>query len=427
MAILTGSKKADTLKGGVGDDQLYGRQGNDILEGGDGNDLLFGEVGNDNLRGGNGNDYLDGGVGSDAMLGGAGNDTYLVDSAGDVVTELADEGIDTVQSSVGYTLGANLENLVLGGASDVDATGNDLANELYGNDGANTLDGKAGADLMAGGAGDDRYLVDNSADIVVEYADEGIDTVVSSVSHALGSDVENLELTGTGNLSGIGNTLDNQLMGNSGANTLSGGDGSDTLRGGAGNDTLLGGMGNDAYLFGRGDGVDTISESDLTGGNIDTVRFDAGIAPQDVKLYRDASNNLHVVINGSADRLVVSGWFAADANRIEQIAFADGTVWDTSVLASATPAIVGTESSESLNGTAGADVMIAFGGNDYLYGLDGNDVLRGEAGTDSLYGGNGNDTLDGGSGNDYLDGGYGADTYVLNRGTGQDRISEYDG
>ena len=58
-----------------------------------------------------GNDMLDGGTGNDTMIGGAGNDTYVVDAAGDVVTELAGQGTDTVQSSVSYTLGANVENL----------------------------------------------------------------------------------------------------------------------------------------------------------------------------------------------------------------------------------------------------------------------------------------------------------------------------
>ena len=106
----------------IQDQVLTGTAGNDVLTGGAGNDQLFGLAGNDTLQGGLGNDLLNGGTGTDTMLGGTGNDTYLVDVAGDVVTELANEGTDTVQSSLTYTLGANVENLTLTGTANLNGT-----------------------------------------------------------------------------------------------------------------------------------------------------------------------------------------------------------------------------------------------------------------------------------------------------------------
>ncbi|MBS0423308.1 MAG: hypothetical protein JSR71_02530 [Proteobacteria bacterium] len=87
--------------------------------------------------------------------GGAGNDTYVVDSNGDTVTENADEGADTVQSAISYTLGGNIENLTLLGTSKLNGTGNSLANILMGNSSSNTLEGQEDNDSLNGGGGND--------------------------------------------------------------------------------------------------------------------------------------------------------------------------------------------------------------------------------------------------------------------------------
>ena len=126
------------------------------LQGQDGNDALTGSSGLDRLVGGNGNDVLNGGAGADLMLGGVGDDIYTVDNVNDVVVELSGEGTaDQVNSTVSFTLGANVEKLVLGGSGDINGTGNGLDNYILGNGGANTLIGGAGKDVISGGAGND--------------------------------------------------------------------------------------------------------------------------------------------------------------------------------------------------------------------------------------------------------------------------------
>jgi Ca2+-binding RTX toxin-like protein len=160
-----------------------------------------------------------------------------VDAAGDVVSETSTTGgTDTVQSGITYTLGANLENLTLTGTGNIDGTGNTGTNTLTGNAGNNVLDGGAGTDTMLGGDGDDTYVVDATTDVVTESSSTGgTDTIQSSVTYTTGANVENLTLTGTGNINATGNTLDNTLIGNAGNNTLSGGTGSDSMAGGRGN------------------------------------------------------------------------------------------------------------------------------------------------------------------------------------------------
>ncbi|GID03137.1 M10 family metallopeptidase C-terminal domain-containing protein [Pseudomonas sp. 008] len=291
--------------------------------------LISGTDQADTLVGSSGNDTLDGGLGADTMTGGDGNDIYVVNNVLDRVVEsnTSTSQIDTVQASVSWTLGANLENLVLTGVSGINGTGNEQHNFITGNAGNNVLDGAAGGDSMSGGDGSDTYYVDNADDIVIEINSNalsgGIDSVHSSLAaYTLGNNVEHLYIDSTGAANGTGNALDNTLFAGAGNNVLDGREGNDTvsferaasgvtvnlstsaqqntvgsgldtvklfenltgsayadtlsgnsganvLNGGAGNDTLVGGSGDDRLIGGAG-------TDNLTGGTgADTYVFDA--------------------------------------------------------------------------------------------------------------------------------------------------------
>ncbi len=214
------------------------------------NNVITGNSAANNLSGDAGNDSLNGGAGIDTLIGGAGDDTYTVDITTDVITEADNGGIDTVASSVSFSLAtiANVENLSLTGTA-ANGTGNSLSNVLTGNTANNSLNGGDGVDTLIGGAGNDTYIVDSNTDVITEADNAGIDAVASSVSFSLAAiaNVENLTLTGTAAINGTGNNLNNVIIGNSAANNLSGDAGNDSLNGGAGIDTLIGGAGDDTY------------------------------------------------------------------------------------------------------------------------------------------------------------------------------------
>ena len=300
-----------------------------------GADTLTGSSQADLLSGLSGNDMLDGGAGADTMAGGLGDDTYVVDNAGDVVTENAGEGTDTVLSSVTRTLAANIEKLTLTGTAAISGTGNTLANVITGNTAANLIDGGSGADTMIGGKGDDTYVVDNAGDIITEKASEGVDRVQSSVTYTLAANVEHLTLTGTAAINGIGNELANIITGNAANNTLTGKAGNDTLNGGAGADKMVGGLGNDTYVVDNAG--DTAVEVD--GEGIDIVQSSVGF-----------------VLGTGVDNLTLTG-----------TAMINGT-------------------GNTLN-----NVIIGNSAANVLYGYAGNDTLNGGAGADQMFGGLGND------------------------------------
>lgn len=324
--VLHGTAGSDYLYGGAGNDRLYGNGNFDVLFGGSGDDRYYvlpgdrvvehaGEgmdtvyvlggnfslqAGNDveiiranagssglaltgnefsnAIYGGAGDDSLDGGAGADRLVGGGGNDTYYRDNAGDIIVEKAGEGTDTVFASVTTRLSANVENLMLTGSADINGTGNELDNAISGNSGDNVLsggegndilDGGGGADRMIGGLGNDTYYRNNTGEVIVERADEGVDTVFASVTTKLSANVENLTLMGSSAINGTGNGLDNVIVGNSAVNVINGG---------AGGDTLTGGGGNDVFVFQAGETHgDTITDFDgrgvLAGDRIKLVGF----------------------------------------------------------------------------------------------------------------------------------------------------------
>lgn len=366
----------DYISTGAGDDVIYGGLGNDIMVGGTGNDKYYVETSDDrvieyenegddtiiasssyelpdnvenlylyadagaiNGRGNDlnnkivGNDYdniIDGKGGTNKLYGGKGDDTYIINAsnANDTIYEYSDGGVDTVKSSVTYRItNKYVENLILTGNDNIDGRGNNQANYIEGNSASNvlrgaggndTLYGGGGVDSLYGGADDDTYIVDNNTTLVKELADEGIDTVLASVDYTLTNHVENLTLTGTENLSGTGNTMDNIIIGNSGDNIIEGKKGNDTLQGGEGSDT---------YVFNRGDGEDTIIESGSTYKFTDAISFGTGINVEDVK-FTKSGNDLIVSIIGTDNKITIKDSNINPDNRIEQFIFDNGTVID---------------------------------------------------------------------------------------------------
>ena len=273
------------------------------------------------ITGNSGSNVLDGGYGADLMIGGNGNDRYIVFDFGDVVVEGSglDSGTDMVTSIVSYTLGANLENLALSGTGPINGTGNDANNLITGNGSSNVLDGGLGVDLLIGGAGNDDYIIDDASEINQATQDAGYDSVRSSVTYTLGAQQENLLLTGTATIDGIGNGGDNTIYGNAANNTLDGSAGNDWLIGGTGNDTLVGGAGDDTYLVesvgdvvvegsGLNSGIDIVYSltSYVLGANIENLRLFASAAIDGIG---NSGNN---VITGNVYDNLIDGGFGAD-------------------------------------------------------------------------------------------------------------------
>lgn len=364
------------------------------------------------------------------LTGGAGNDSYLIQRATDVVVEAVNGGTDTVRAAVSLTLAANVENLVLAGADDLDGTGNTGNNVITGNGGnnrldggaggdtasyataaaavtvaldlpgvaqdtggagidtlvsiesligssfddvllgdagVNVLDGGAGSDLMIGGLGNDIYSIDRSTDQMVEDASGGIDTVRSTIGHVLGANFESLTLLGTANINATGNASNNVLTGNSGSNRIDGAAGVDTV----------------SYAAARNGVVVGLDRGgpQSTGAGIDTL----------VAIENLTGSNFNDTLHGSVGTNVLNG-----GNGTDTLSYARAGTAVTVSLALGTA---------QATGGGGTDTVAAF---ENLVGSNFNDRLTGST-TNNL--------IDGGLGNDTMAGGLGNDTYLVNAAT----------
>lgn len=268
-------------------------------------------------------------------------------------------------TAAGETINGTSGDDLLAGAG-----GNDIIKGYAGND---SLIGNAGADRLLGGMGNDIYTID-SLDTVVEYANSGTDTVISRIGYTLGNNLENLQLAGTSNINGTGNSLGNVLSGNSGnnilngklgvdtvdyslantgiavslaintvqaiganqgsdtlisienligsyyndtltgsagANKLSGSAGIDTLNGGGGNDTLNGGSESDTLTGGGGNDYFVFNTS-LDSSNVDTIKDFSSVADT-IRLENNGVFGKLATGNLNAGNFKV-GAAAADAN-----------------------------------------------------------------------------------------------------------------
>jgi Ca2+-binding RTX toxin-like protein len=228
---ITGNSAANVLDGAAGDDTLRGAGGNDSLTGGAGNDTFVVDIGTDTIA--------DFGLGAD----------ILVVSAG----AIANVTMATAWTANASTANAGSANIFTNGfvvnlAAATGSAGFNVTNTgtattsgttLTGSSAANTLTSGAGNDTLVGGAGNDTYVVNAGTDVVIELANGGTDLVSSSATYVLSVNVENLTLTGATAINGMGNVLNNTIIGNSAANILAGGLGRDTLTGGSGADKFL--------------------------------------------------------------------------------------------------------------------------------------------------------------------------------------------
>jgi Ca2+-binding RTX toxin-like protein len=363
---VTGSNRSETINGNEQNNVLDGRGGNDTLDGGLGNDTLIGNDGIDTVSFASHNGVnLFGGV-------------FIALGAGTA------DGRATA-TIVGPGGATSTETDILRGIENV--TGSTHGDNITGNDQANVLDdGGAGSpDSLQGNKGDDTYVVHNAGDTLVEFANEGHDTVLTTLTNVtLLTNFEDLKYSGTANFTGTGNGVANLIQGDAG---------SDHLIGLGGDDELDGGANNDVYdyrgSFGVAFGNDRISDDS----GLDTIAVDSF---SDVHT-QTVGNDLLLTLPGGTIQIVNH----FNGHAVETIIDANG---NSMVLATG---------------------LIGSGAPGIITGTNGNDLLDGKGGDDILFGGNGDDRLIGGDGNDRLTGGKGNDTFVFAPGSGHDVVTDF--
>jgi len=352
--------------------------------------IITGTAAPELLTGSPGSDVLNGLGGNDGLQGNAGNDTYVLALGGgqDQVMELS--GTDTIQVAAG----------IAPGQVSLLRVGNDLVVRINGTSEELRVIGQFSGN--AGLAIESITLVDSPATVwdaafigtaapVVPVATEGPDVLNGSsnadtISGLGGNDTisgggGNDTLNGNaGNDSIYGGDGDDILMGGAGDDNLRGDEGTagnDTLDGGPGNDMLAGLWGSDKYHFGFGSGHDFLNEIVAGGtlGDVDVLEINAN--PDQVKVTRLASaggDGVRLTLTGGQDSFTVTRQFSTDGTGLEEVRFADGTVWSRADIATQVREIFGTGSNDILNGSSGDDTLAGGFGIDQLYGGAGSDT-----------------------------------------------------
>ncbi len=498
----------DTIDGGDGADQIMGGTGDDFLVGGQGDDIYYIAAGDgvDHISDAGGADMLvlDGVTAEDILFtlgslkitfaNGATNEIHIDGfdpsnsasspleiiafgnpSQGYVYASIAEliaqngfdisgegyisgtdsddritgsENADFIVSGSGYdavNAGAGDDIVYLGDGADT-ANGGDGNDWLFGEAGSDVLQGGQGSDYLAGGVGDDTYYVDNADDVISEAPDAGNDTVITTVDATLSANVERLVLTAEAR-AGIGNELNNEIIGTSGDDLIDGGIGVDTLTGGLGNDTYVVDASGDRIVEGAGGGIDTVESTvsyALSSGVERLVLLGnaaingTGVANVGNELVGNDGNNVLTdggsgidylwgmggddVLGGYIGYIDGSGtgyYYGGAGNDTYHVSrsytFVQEDVDQGTDTVYAYQNYTLTNNVENLILSAGAgigrgndlDNLIRGNGiGNYLYGEGGNDYLQD-------YGAGGNDSLDGGVGADFMDGGGGNDTYYV--------------
>ena len=304
-------------------------------------------------------------------------------------------GTDTVKASVSYTLGSDIENLVLTGSAHINGSGNALANVITGNNGNNVLNGGQGADILRGGLGNDTYVQDGTDTIEDEG---GLDTVQAASHYVLGTGIENLTLTGSAAINGTGNALANLIVGNNGKNVLKGGAGNDTYTVTAG-DTVT-------ELVNAGTDKVQSAVTWVLGANIENLTLTGSAA------INGTGNALNNVIAGNNGKNNLQGGLGNDTY------------------------LVGTGDTVTESANAGVDIVQSsvtwvLANNIENLTLTGSAAINGSGNTlnNVLIGNVGNNVLNGGLGKDTLTGGTGKDSFrfdtTLNASTNLDTIADF--
>lgn len=438
---------------------------------------FIGDVTDDILTGNYKDNIIDGGIGADTMIGGTGNDNYYVDNSGDVITENSDEGTDTVFSSINYTLGNNVENLILTGTDTSTGIGNDLDNYITGNYTANILYGESGndtinsynnhSDTIYGGDGNDYIDVamhgsnliygdegndtigsyafntdtiyagsgndsinsaDNCSDII--YAEDGNDTIYSS------SNNHNTIYGGIGDDSIVSSSSANIIYGDAGDDTIGSYNVSfDTIYGGEGNDLIDVGDNSSHLVYGDA-GNDTITSYS---GNTDTIYAGDG---DDYIYSSEASNFIDTGIGNDTITITDLNSYStiSDSSGIDVLDLSNYSQSDISFQLSGNDLIINSSlvikdwfastdnQIETIltydgilsSGFVNSCIILGDSDDNSLTGSDFNEYIYGDSGNDTILGIAGLNVLSGGDGDDSIIGGWSTDT--IYGGNGNDYI-----